>query len=250
MDSKALKEGCVEWIRSWFAANGPKSNAVIGMSGGKDSTITAALCAEALGPERVIGVAMPADGQSLNEADEICRYLGIKYICLPIGRIEAACDELGPVATDGGEFSTQTVQNIPPRIRMMMLYAVGQTFNGMVANSCNLSEDYIGYATLFGDAAGSFSPLGGLCVREVLAIGHEMGIPSRWVDKTPDDGLPRSCPDEEKFGFKYATLDRYIREGVCEDEEVRNKIDSMHRRNLFKTEILRIPKFEPTPEMI
>ncbi|MDO5321455.1 MAG: NAD(+) synthase [Bacteroidia bacterium] len=244
MDGKALKNACVAWIRDWFAPFGPTSTAVLGMSGGKDSTVAAALCAEALGPERVIGVAMPADGQSLNEADEICKFLGIRYYCLPIGKIEAAADELGAIISPEG-FSVQTVQNIPPRIRMMMLYAVAQSNNGFVANTCNLSEDYIGYATLFGDAAGSFSPLGKLVVREVLAIGHELGLPSKWVDKTPDDGLPHSCPDEAKFGFTYATLDRYIREGICEDAEIKAKIDRMHSRNLFKTEILHIPSFEP-----
>ena len=243
-DGKALKNACVAWIRDWFAPFGPTSTAVLGMSGGKDSTVAAALCAEALGAERVIGVAMPADGQSLNEADEICKYLGIRYYCLPIGRIEAAADELGTILSPDG-FSNQTEQNIPPRIRMMMLYAVAQSNNGFVANTCNLSEDYIGYATLFGDAAGSFSPLGKLVVREVLAIGHALGLPAKWVDKIPDDGLPHSCPDEAKFGFTYATLDRYIREGICEDAEVKAKIDRMHARNLFKTEILHIPSFEP-----
>ena len=239
-----LTADCIEWIRGWFEANGPKWTAVLGMSGGKDSTIAAALCARALGPERVVGVAMPAEGQSLNEADEICKYLGIRYFCLPIGKIEAECDALGALMPEG-KFSLQSIQNIPPRIRMTMLYAVAQSCNGMVANTCNHSEDYIGYATLFGDAAGSFSPLGGLVVREVLTIGDDLGLPRKWVHKTPDDGLPGSCPDEQKFGFSYATLDRYIREGVCEDPEVKEKIDRMHRRNLFKTQILDIPTFIP-----
>lgn len=245
MDYNALKDACVAWIKGWFDSCGPSCNAVLGMSGGKDSTIAAALCAEALGPERVIGVAMPQDGQGLNGADEICSYLGIKYICLPIGDIYRACDAAG-ACIPGGQFSVQTQQNIPPRIRMAMLYAVAQSMNGMVANTCNLSEDYIGYATLFGDAAGSFAPLGHLVVREIKGIGHAMGIPAKWVDKIPDDGLPHSSPDEEKFGFSYDTLDRYIREGICEDEAVKAKIDSMHRRNLFKTEILHIPAFDPS----
>jgi len=218
------------------------------MSGGKDSTIAAALCAEALGKDRVVGVAMPADGQRLNGADEICKYLGIRYICVPIGKIEAACDEAGELLPEG--FTKQTKQNIPPRIRMTMLYAVAQSVNGMVANTCNYSEDYIGYATLYGDAAGSFSPLGKLCVREVRAIGHALGLPAEWVDKIPDDGLPCSSPDEVKFGFSYDTLDRYIREGVCEDEAIREKIDLMHRRNSFKTEILHIPSYTPDEGLI
>ena len=248
MDGKVLKDKCVQWIRDWFDANGPSCTAVLGMSGGKDSTIAAALCAEALGRDRVVGVAMPADGQGLNEADAICAHLGIRFLCLPIGRAEAEINALSAHMEEG--LSLQTVQNIPPRIRMTLLYAVAQSCNGMVANTCNLSEDYIGYATLYGDAAGSFSPLGKLCVREVRAIGHALGLPSKWVDKIPDDGLPGSSPDEQKFGFTYETIDRYIREGVCEDPAVRSKIDSMHRRNLFKTEILHIPSFLPDPEDI
>ena len=242
---KSYRNECVAWIRGWFEKNGPRCCAVLGMSGGKDSTVAAALCAEALGPERVVGIAMPADGQGLNGADEICKYLGIRYLCLPIGKIESSFGELGALMP-GKEFSLQTRQNIPPRIRMTMLYAAAQTLGGMVANTCNLSEDYIGYATLYGDAAGSFSPLGKLVVQEVLAIGDDIGLPREWVHKTPDDGLPGSMPDEAKFGFSYAVLDRYIREGVCDDPAVKEKIDSMHRRNLFKTEILHIPTFIPS----
>lgn len=250
-----LKDRCIAWIKDWFEPFGPQCSAVLGMSGGKDSTVAAALCAQALGRERVIGVAMPQNGQGINGADDICSFLGIRYLCLPIGAITDECGKLGALLLGGASsasgssaeegFSVQTLQNIPPRIRMTMLYAVAQSTNGMVANTCNLSEDYIGYATLFGDAAGSFAPLGGLVVREIRGIGHALGLPSVWVDKTPDDGLPHSCPDEEKFGFTYDVLDRYIREGVCEDLAVREKIDSMHRRNLFKTEILHIPHFEP-----
>ncbi len=244
MDYKELADRCIEWTRYWFMENGPECSAVIGMSGGKDSTVAAAVCARALGKDKVIGVAMPSVGQSINEADEICRHLGIRYICANISEIDSAFSRLG-----NGEFSRQTLMNIPPRIRMTVLYAIAQSNNGMVANTCNLSEDFIGYATLFGDAAGSFSPLGKLCVREIRAIGHELGIPSKWVDKVPDDGLPGSCPDEVKFGFSYDTLDRYIREGICEDSTVREKIDSMHKRNKFKTDILHIPSFDPKIEI-
>jgi len=248
MNPEQLRDDCILWIREWFEKNGPSCNAVLGMSGGKDSTVAAALCAKALGPQRVIGVSMPSVGQSENEADQICSFLGIKYLCLPISEIDCDFGKVGALMPEG-RFSAQTLLNIPPRIRMTMLYAVAQSCNGMVANTCNLSEDYIGYATIFGDGAGSFSPLGKLCVREIRTIGHSLGLPVKWVDKIPDDGLPGSCPDEEKFGFSYDTLDKYIREGICEDENTRNKIDAMHRRNLFKTEILRIPSFEPGLEI-
>jgi len=242
MDYSTLKNECIQWIRDWFDQNGPGCKAVLGMSGGKDSTVAAALCKEALGAERVIGVAIPSGSQSINEADEICNYLGIKYLCINIGDAEAAFREF---RLDGHPFSAQSILNIPPRLRMTVLYAVAQTVGGMVANTCNLSEDYIGYATLFGDAAGSFSPISKLCVREVIGIGKTLGLPSKWVEKTPDDGLPGSCPDEVKFGFSYETLDRYIREGICDDPVIKAKIDGMHSRNLFKTRILNIPSFDP-----
>ena len=232
MEYTELKEKCVAWIREWFDRNGSGCCAVLGMSGGKDSTVAAALCAEALGADRVVGVAMPAEGQSLNEADEICKYLGIRYICAPIGSIVAGFEDVRSQVPEG--FSNQTEQNIPPRVRMCVLYAISQSLNGRVVNTCNLSEDWVGYATRWGDSVGDFSPLGGLVVREIRGIGHALGIPSKWVDKIPDDGLPHSCSDEQKFGFTYDTLDRYIREGVCDDPEIKEKIDRMHRNNLFK----------------
>lgn len=241
MNYNDLKDSCIQWIRDWFEHNGRDCRAVLGMSGGKDSTVAAALCAQALGPDRVTGVAMPSVGQSLNEADEICAYLGIRYLCVPIGGIAG---EFAKISRSSGEpLSVQAEQNIPPRIRMTVLYAISQSEGGRVVNTCNLSEDYIGYATRWGDGAGDFCPLGGLTVKEIRGIGHAMGLPSKWVDKTPDDGLPHSCSDEQKFGFTYEVLDRYIRTGVCEDSAVKEKIDRMHRSNLFK---LSMPdKFEP-----
>ena len=232
MDYQNLKDSCVEWIRGWFEINGKGCCAVLGMSGGKDSTVAAALCAEALGRDKVVGVAMPAAGQSLNEADEICAHLGIRYICAPIGSV---IDAFAPIRESLPEgFSAQTEQNIPPRVRMTVLYAISQSLGGRVVNTCNLSEDWIGYATRWGDSVGDFSPLGGLTVQEIRGIGHALGIPAKWVDKVPDDGLPHSCSDEQKFGFTYEVLDRYIRTGECDDPAVKAKIDRMHKNNLFK----------------
>lgn len=232
MDYVNLKDRCVEWIRNWFDRNGSGCCAVLGMSGGKDSTVAAALCAEALGKDRVIGVSMPAEGQGVNDADEICKHLGIRYICAPIGDIVRGFRTPGASFPEG--FSHQAEQNIPPRVRMATLYAISQSLNGRVTNTCNLSEDWIGYATRWGDNVGDFSPMAGLTAQEVKGIGHALGLPDKWVEKTPDDGLPHSCPDEEKFGFTYAVLDRYIRTGICEDEAIKEKIDRMHRNNAFK----------------
>lgn len=195
----------IQWVKDYFAQAGPDTTAVIGMSGGKDSTICAAILVRALGPEKVIGVCMPQGSQSLNEADEICRSLGMRMYTVNIGK---TCDSLiESITLAGEELSESSIQNIPPRVRMATLYAIGQTNGSRVVNTCNLSEDYIGYSTKFGDAAGDFSILSDLTVTEVLAVGDCLGIPHGWVHKTPDDGLPHSCPDEEKIGFTYAELD-------------------------------------------
>ena len=232
MKAEEIKDKCVQWVRDWFEQNGKGCCAVLGMSGGKDSTVAAAVCAEALGKDRVVGVSMPGEGQGENDADKICDFLGIRYFCIPIGSIIREFEDRGDSLPGG--LSHQAGQNIPPRVRMTLLYAVSQSLGGRVVNTCNLSEDWIGYATRWGDSVGDFSPFGELTVQEVKAIGHALGIPSGWVEKTPDDGLPHSCPDEEKFGFTYEVLDKYIRTGVCEDPVIKEKIDRMHRANLFK----------------
>ena len=252
-----VTKNCILWIKNWFEKNGSGCNAVLGLSGGKDSTIVAKLCVEALGADRVIGVAMPDNGQGTNEADKIAEYLGIKYMVIPIDGVVAEFHKVWDDQDSDVIWSKQSEQNIPPRVRMTMLYALSQTFNGRVANTCNLSEDFVGYATLFGDAAGSFAPLSQLTVTEIYQIGDYLGLPYEWVHKVPDDGLPHSSSDEKKFGFSYAELDRYIREGIvpegaCEnnpDELKVDKIDRMHRNNKFKAEIVQIPHFDPLVEV-
>ena len=238
-DAKKVKDDCVQWIRDFFAKNGPDCNAVVGISGGKDSSVVAALCVEALGKDRVIGVLMPCGVQAdIEMARKLVNHLGIKNYEV---NVEAAVNGLLNALPDI-EISTQTRTNLPPRIRMATLYAVGQSVNGRVANTCNLSEDWVGYSTRYGDAAGDFSPLSHLTVTEVKAIGREMGLPEDLVEKVPIDGLCGKT-DEENLGFTYAALDQYIREGICEDAELKEKIDRMHERNLFKLELM--PCFEP-----
>lgn len=238
---KQTTEELIQWIKDYFAQAGPDTKAIVGMSGGKDSTVAAAILTKALGPDRVIGVSMPQGSQSLNDADKICQHLGIKMYTVNIGK---ACEGLlEAIKASGEELSNASVQNIPPRVRMTTLYALGQTNNARVVNTCNLSEDYIGYATKFGDGAGDFSLFAELTVTDVLEIGDDLGLPYEWVHKTPDDGLPHSCPDEEKVGFTYAELDVYIRtgkapEGYVHDNEAEglkvDKIDRMHKANLHK----------------
>mgnify|MGYP002620888075 CR=1 FL=1 len=244
-NAKQIKDRVVQWIRDWFEENGKGCNAVLGVSGGKDSSVVAALCAEALGRDRVIGVTMPNGIQKdISDSLRLINHLGIRYCNVNIGEtyntlMEAVKEELG---TLGAEVSSQTVINMPPRLRMTAVYAVSQSMNGRVANTCNLSEDWVGYSTRYGDAAGDFAPLGGLTVGEVIAIGKELGLPVDLVEKTPSDGLCGKS-DEDNLGFTYAVLDRYIRTGICEDPATKALIDHKHVTNLFK--LKPIPHFEP-----
>ena len=222
-------DGAVSWIREWFEQNGKGCNAVIGISGGKDSSVVAALCVEALGKERVIGVLMPNGEQpDIDCSKQLVAYLGIPYF---VCNIQKAVDGvLESLQESGVEISRQTRINLPPRIRMSTLYALSQSKNGRVANTCNLSEDWVGYSTRYGDAAGDFAPLGKLTVQEVKAIGHHLGIPMNLVEKVPSDGLTERT-DEDNLGFTYAVLDEYIRTGVCKDSDAKARIDRLHRMN-------------------
>ncbi|MBQ7638303.1 MAG: NAD(+) synthase [Clostridia bacterium] len=237
-DPVRVKDECVRWIRDFFEENGKGCNAVVGISGGKDSSIVAALCVEALGKNRVIGVLMPNGEQAdIDMAKLLVEHLGIRHY---IVNIKDAVD--GVIKNIPFELQQQSLINLPPRIRMATLYAVSQSNNGRVANTCNLSEDWVGYSTRYGDAAGDFSPCSHLTVREMKQIGAVLGLPDVLVHKVPIDGLCGKT-DEENLGFTYAELDRYIREGVIEDEEKKKKIDRMHKNNLFKLKMM--PSFEP-----
>ena len=222
----------VQWIRDWFETNGKGCNAVVGISGGKDSSVVAALCVKALGKERVIGVLMPNGEQpDIDCSRQLVAYLGIPfYVC----NIKKAVDGVKQSLMESGvELTRQTLINLPPRIRMSTLYALSQSMNGRVANTCNLSEDWVGYSTRYGDAAGDFSPLGKLTVREVKAIGRYLNLPENLVEKVPSDGLTDRT-DEDNLGFTYAVLDEYIRTGVCEDKDTKARIDRLHVLNEFK----------------
>ncbi len=238
-----VTKDAVAWIRDWFAQNGKDCKAVIGISGGKDSSVVAALCVEALGKERVVGVLMPNGEQpDFDCSMALVRHLQIPYyVCNIHSAVESV---LASMQTAGVEPTRQTLINLPPRIRMSTLYAISQSVDGRVANTCNLSEDYVGYSTRYGDMAGDFSPLGKLTVQEVKAIGKYLHLPEFLVEKVPSDGLT-SRTDEDNLGFTYKVLDRYIREGVCEDEAVREKIDGKHRANLFKLQPM--PTFPYNP---
>ncbi len=239
-DALKVKNECVEWIKDFFKNNGPDCNAVVGISGGKDSSVAAALCVEALGKDRVIGVLMPNGIQAdIDCAQKLVNHLGIKNYTVNVGETITALKNALPKDI---EITPQTVTNIPPRVRMTTLYAISQSLNGRVVNTCNLSEDWVGYSTRYGDSVGDFSPMSHLTVTEVKEIGHLLGLPYDLVEKVPIDGLCDKT-DEDNLGFTYAALDKYIRTGVCEDEKTKALIDKKHKANLFKLELM--PSFKP-----
>ena len=237
-DAELVKKDCVRWIQEFFEQNGPGCNAIVGISGGKDSSVVAALCVEALGKDRVIGVLMPCGVQhDIDMAQLLVEHLGIRHYIVNIQEAVEAAKKALPFA-----LSDQSRINLPPRIRMSILYAVAQSHNGRVANTCNLSEDWVGYATRYGDGAGDFSPCSQLTVQEVKQLGTALGLPEVLVNKVPIDGLCGKT-DEENLGFTYEELDRYIRTGEIEDVQKKERIDHLHRINQFK--LVPMPAFYP-----
>ncbi|MBM6999752.1 NAD(+) synthase [bacterium] len=249
-DPNATVEAITRWIRSYFDGACPKGRAVVGISGGKDSSCVATLCVRALGRDRVLGVLMPNGVQSdIDDARRVVSTLGIAGVTMNIGRtVSAALD----MFEDSAELSSVTGLdglsrdgriNLPARIRMATLYAIAQSLphGGLVMNTCNRSEDYVGYSTKYGDAAGDLAPISGLVVEEVRQVGRALGLPADLVGKPPSDGLS-GMDDEQKLGFSYEVLDRYILTGACADEATRRRIDVMHVRNLHKLQT--IPAYE------
>ena len=238
-DAEKTKDALVLWIRDYFEKNGPDCRAVIGISGGKDSSTVTALCVQALGVKRVYGVLMPQGQQGdIGYSRELVSHLVIEHTEI---NIKDSVDALLSSIKEGSLTpNRQALVNIPARIRMTTLYAVSAIINGRVANTCNLSEDWVGYATKYGDAAGDFSPLSHLTCTEVKALGRIL-LPAKFPEKTPEDGLS-GLSDEENLGFTYDVLDKYIREGVCEDQKLKEKIDMLHAMNVHKLELM--PSFK------
>lgn len=242
-DAKKVLNELTVWIRDWFEENGRDCNAIVGISGGKDSSVAAALCVRALGVDRVIGVLMPNGEQSdIAMSRLLVEHLGIRHFVVNIH--DGYQGLLGEVRRQLGDVSRDTEINLAPRLRMATLYAVAQSNNGRVANTCNLSEDWVGYSTRYGDSAGDFSPLSMLCVREVKALGRELGLPECLVEKVPIDGLCGQT-DEEKLGFTYAALDAYIRDGVEPDAATKARIDRLYKLNRFKVRFMDVFPYQP-----
>lgn len=233
-DYAAVSRGCISWISDWFACNGADCKAVIGISGGKDSTAVAALCVRALGPDRVLGVMMPDGVQpDIDVSRRVMDHLGIESVEINIHDSLAAVKKSLIEGMGLRDFSPRMLINLPPRIRMTTLYAVSQSVNGRVSNNSNRSEKYVGYSTIFGDAAGDFSPLANLTVSEIRRMMRCLDLPEEFTEKAPADGLSGRT-DEDAFGFTYEELDTYILTGFCADAETKARIDARHKANLFK----------------
>ena len=246
-DVEKVTKDCILWIKNWFNENGKTCNAVIGISGGKDSTIVTKLCVEALGADRVIGVMMPNGVQKdISDSIRVCKLLGIKNYTINIeNSVNAILKEMNE---SGIEITEQTRTNLPARIRMSTLYAVSQSNNGRVSNNCNKSEDTMGYSTRYGDAAGDFSPLSELTTVEIVAIGDYLGLPYDLVHKTPIDGLNTNADgsyvtDEQSMGVSYDDIHKYVRMRNELSQETIDYISGREKKNLFKLQLM--PKFNP-----
>lgn len=247
-------QDCINWIKDYFKDNS-EGKAIIGISGGKDSTIAAALCVEALGADRVIGVMMPNGVQSdINDSIAVIKLLGIESLKININQAYEGLIAGMAIGIDEGfvpldetfafiNNNPMIKTNLPARLRMATLYAVAALYpNSRVVNTCNRSEDYVGYSTKYGDAAGDFSPLGNLTVREVLEIGDELGLPNHLVHKAPSDGMCGKT-DEDNLGFTYEQLDDYILGTGAVDEEAVKKIERLHKATRHKYSPM--PTFSP-----
>ena len=241
-----LSKDVVEWTRNYLNSFGGNTKAIIGISGGKDSTIAAKVCVEAVGADRVIGVLMPEGAQhDIDVSYKVCKYLGIKYYEINIANpVVALGNVIGKAMNVNPDDYYVYYSNTPARFRMTTLYGVAAILgDSRVVNTCNRSEDYVGYSTKFGDSAGDFSPLSNLTVREVKILGYQLGIPMEFIEKAPEDGLSGKT-DEDNLGFSYNTLDDYLLHGIKPSPEVLENIERRHRNNLHKLEPMPSYKFE------
>ena len=232
-------EKVIEWIKQYFNDNGKDCNAIIGISGGCDSSVTAALLVKALGKDRVIGVLMPNGNQyDIDCSYQLVKFLDIKHYVININKpyLELTNEIDTKLKIDSKSYDIYRT-NTPSRLRMATLYGISGLFNGRVANTCNLSEDYVGYSTKFGDSAGDFSPISNFTKTEVRELGEELGLPKNLIYKVPEDGMSFKS-DEEKLGFTYEVLDKYIRTGEIDDLKIKEKIDKMHLANLHKIQLM------------
>lgn len=243
-NKKSVTEDCITWIKNWINSNGNNlSKVIIGISGGKDSTVAAALCSKALGSDRVIGVFMPNKIQNdIEDSKKVCEFLNIESYEINIANIYNIIKDSLWVALNT-DITKNFETNTPARIRMTMLYSIASIIgNCFVCNTGNLSESFIGWETYGGDNLGDFAPLSNLTKTEVQEVGKYLKLPDELVFKEPSDGMCGST-DEDALGFTYKELDDLIRKnrkGVNF-----SKILCMNTKSAFKRINIKIPAFEP-----
>ncbi|MBR1405098.1 MAG: NAD(+) synthase [Treponema sp.] len=247
-DVEKVTAEVVAWIQEWISKNGSnETRVVIGASGGKDSSVVSALMVKALGKERVIGVLMPnGEQKDISDSQTLVAHLGIKHFTVNIAKayegIQSAFEQAGVVSSHE-DFSPVFKTNTPARLRMATLYGIGaQLGNCRVANTCNLSEDLVGYSTFYGDAAGDFAPINKLTTEEVVAIGDYLGLPSSLTHKAPSDGMCGKT-DEDNLGFTYHELNELARKNAKGANY--EKIIAKYKANLFKVKIIALPCYKP-----
>lgn len=224
------------WV-NWANTVGAKKF-LLGISGGKDSTVVAYLAVKIFGKENVIGVMMPNGVQSdISDSKQVIDNLGIQSYEINI--VNGYNGIVKSMLENGVAISDTTIINLPCRLRMTTLYAMAQSLGAFVLNTSNLSEDMVGYATIWGDTCGDYAPIQGLTVTEILALGDYLGVPYNLCHKTPSDGLQDSC-DEDRLGVKYSEIDEYIRNNNVTPEN-KELIDNLYRKNKFKLEAVHLP---------
>lgn len=245
-DVEKVTLDCIAWIQKWFAHNAPLKKAIIGISGGIDSTVAAALCNKAIGVKHCVGVILPNMYQEdLPLANTISAAYCDENVHINIGKTYA--DIITQLTDNHIVASDQTRINLPARLRMSILFAVAQSVGGMVVNTSNLSESYVGYDTLFGDQCGALSPLGMLTKTEIREMAKYLRVPSKVITKEPSDGLSGRT-DEEAFGFTYKELDNYLRNGgVGVAANVISEIERKHEMSAYKRNMVTLDTFYYDP---
>lgn len=260
--TKELKDQIVQQIRNWWEVNGGVGPAVIGISGGKDSSVVAALCVEALGRDKVFGVMIPNGTQKdIADSQKLCKHLKIENTTINIGPITNEMNILihtmnGDMVIKKSKFkpicdSSRYITNIPSRVRMTMLYAVAQNLGGRVIGTGNASEGYVGWTTLWGDSAADFNPIKNLFVDEVVELGKLLKLPKELVEKAPSDGLTDKT-DEDNLGFTYADVKKVALK--CDGWQVKSPasdrlipfvdIEAKHKATQFKRDAINVPGIE------
>jgi NAD+ synthase len=257
---KALKIDCsliekilLQFIQTEVKRSGRK-NAIIGLSGGLDSTLSTFLAVKALGKEHVIAVSMPyqqLQAHSVKDAQEVTKTLAIKSITIDIAPM---VDAYFSQVRDANNIRTG---NKMARERMSILYDLSQKYDGLVQGTSNKSELLLGYGTIYGDMACAYNPLGDLYKTQIRQLASHVGVDSTIINKTPTAGLWENQTDEAELGYTYEEIDkllyymvdkRYSRQQLLElkfQEAFINDIANKIKLSEFKRQLPRIAKISP-----